>query len=63
MLSMLLLGVSLFQWCEKCAGAGETEGGAIFSHHRPLPQIARVLFSLGCFIFTTSHFLRAWPSG
>ena len=47
---------------EKRAGAGERRGGAShFSHrHRPLSQVARVLFSLYSFNTSPLYYLRAW---
>ena len=39
----------------KRAGAGERRGG-----HRPLSQVARVLFSLCSFITSSLYYLRAW---
>ena len=74
MLSMLLLGGSLFQAPrEQCSrtvksGAknvrelGRQKAVLFFSRLRPLafPRSRAYYFHLSCFIFTTSHFLRAW---
>ena len=51
--------------CKKRAGAGERQGGgASLSHfsgrHRPLSQVARVLFSLSRFNTSALYYLRAW---
>ena len=72
MLSMLLLGVSLFQTPREQfirtvkSGANnarelEREKAVLFfPATAPFPRSRASYFHLACFIFTTSHFLRAW---
>ena len=72
MLSVLLLGGSLFQapreqfiravksGAKNAPELGRQKAVLFFPATAPFPRSRAYYFHLACFIFTTSHFLRAW---